>query len=184
MGRKPISKKLRFDVFKRDGFRCQYCSATPSEEVLLEVDHIHPVAEGGTNDMDNLVTSCSRCNRGKGATPLTAIPQSLEDRAAEVAEREAQIKSYYKILQARKERRDDELWMVADMFTGAFRIAEMSRNDISSIRMFIDKLDVFEVMEAMEIALDRKNSQHAVFKYFCGICWNKIKKAHGRGNEE
>lgn len=27
MARKSISKKLRFDVFKRDGFKCQYCGA-------------------------------------------------------------------------------------------------------------------------------------------------------------
>ena len=38
--RVPMSKKMRFDVFKRDGFQCQYCGSTPPS-VVLEVDHIH-----------------------------------------------------------------------------------------------------------------------------------------------
>lgn len=46
MARKAISKKTRFEVFKRDRFTCQYCGATPPG-VLLHIDHIHPVAEGG-----------------------------------------------------------------------------------------------------------------------------------------
>ena len=59
--RKGISKKTRFDVFKRDLFACQYCGAHPPG-VLLHVDHIVAVASGGTNDKDNLVTACQPCN--------------------------------------------------------------------------------------------------------------------------
>lgn len=44
MTRKPISKKLRFEVFKRDGFRCAYCGKFPPA-VILEVDHIEPIME-------------------------------------------------------------------------------------------------------------------------------------------
>jgi len=32
--RKPINKKLRFDVFKRDGFQCVYCGRTPPSVVV------------------------------------------------------------------------------------------------------------------------------------------------------
>ena len=63
--RLSLSKKLRFEVFKRDGFRCQYCGAT-APEILLVVDYAHPVLEGGTNDLLNLRTSCKLCNAGKG----------------------------------------------------------------------------------------------------------------------
>ena len=42
----PISKKLRFEVFKRDGFQCAYCGKTPPE-VSLEVDHIQPKSKKG-----------------------------------------------------------------------------------------------------------------------------------------
>ena len=63
--RKSLSKGTRFNIFKRDGFTCQYCGAQPPD-VVLEVDHILPVCEGGDNDPMNLVTSCEDCNRGKG----------------------------------------------------------------------------------------------------------------------
>lgn len=69
MARKSLSKKKRFDVFKRDSFKCQYCGKS-SPDVVLEVDHIKPVIEGGTDDITNLITSCFDCNRGKGAKLL------------------------------------------------------------------------------------------------------------------
>jgi len=68
--RKPLSAKKRFDILERDNFTCQTCGAKQSDDVLLEVDHIKPVSKGGTNDLDNLVTLCYKCNRGKGARIL------------------------------------------------------------------------------------------------------------------
>lgn len=80
--RKAIGKKDRFEVFKRDGFKCQYCGQS-APDVVLQVDHIRPVAGGGTNDILNLVTSCFDCNSGKGA-------RALDDRSA-VQRQRAQI---------------------------------------------------------------------------------------------
>jgi hypothetical protein len=65
----PISKSVRFEIFARDGFICQYCGTRPPD-VVLEVDHIYPVSKGGTDDLINLVTSCYDCNRGKSAREL------------------------------------------------------------------------------------------------------------------
>lgn len=70
--RKPISKKIRFDVLKRDNFTCQYCSAK-APDVTLEVDHITPVCKGGGNNIDNLTTACYSCNRGKSGNLLTYL---------------------------------------------------------------------------------------------------------------
>jgi hypothetical protein len=179
MARSPISKKLRFDVFKRDGFRCVYCGAHPSVEVLLEIDHIHPVAEGGTNDIDNLVTACLNCNRGKGAALLSAVPQSLEEKAQQTAEREAQVRAYYEILEAKKERKEDELWTIAEIYMQRFGDEDILRTRLASIRRFLEKLDFYEVQEAMQIAVDRMYSRVPAFNYFCGVCWRKIKRANG-----
>jgi len=55
---------LRFNVLKRDNFTCQYCGQH-APDVKLEVDHIVPIVEGGTNEESNLITSCYACNRGK-----------------------------------------------------------------------------------------------------------------------
>lgn len=68
--RLPTSKRLRFEVFKRDLFTCQYCGARPPEVVLV-VDHIMPVVGGGLTDIDNLISACLACNQGKADKPLT-----------------------------------------------------------------------------------------------------------------
>jgi hypothetical protein len=68
--RKPISPKLRFEVFKRDNFTCQYCGKK-APDVILNVDHIHPVKHGGDNKIVNLITSCLECNQGKGKRKLS-----------------------------------------------------------------------------------------------------------------
>ena len=67
--RKNISKRVRFEVFKRDNFTCQYCGKS-APQVILEIDHITPVSKGGTNDVTNLVTSCKECNRGKATRTI------------------------------------------------------------------------------------------------------------------
>jgi hypothetical protein len=67
--RKSLSKRTRFEVFKRDGFTCQYCGSRPPD-IILHCDHIDPVCEGGTDDIANLITSCADCNLGKGGIPL------------------------------------------------------------------------------------------------------------------
>jgi hypothetical protein len=57
----------RFSIFLRDGFRCHYCGASPhkSPDVKLVIDHITPKASGGTDTLDNLITSCQHCNSQK-----------------------------------------------------------------------------------------------------------------------
>jgi len=67
--RKSTSKRLRFEIFKRDGFRCVYCGATPVQSPL-HMDHVVACANGGTNEPANLVTSCADCNGGKSSVPL------------------------------------------------------------------------------------------------------------------
>jgi hypothetical protein len=70
VSRKAISKKVRFEVFKRDNFTCQYCGQA-APDVILHIDHINPVAGGGDNDILNLITSCIDCNLGKGTRELS-----------------------------------------------------------------------------------------------------------------
>lgn len=70
MKRKSISKKIRFEVYKRDKFTCQYCGRK-APDVVLNVDHIEPISKGGNNDMLNLITSCFDCNNGKRDIPLS-----------------------------------------------------------------------------------------------------------------
>lgn len=79
--RLPITAQIRFNVFKRDGFKCVYCGM-PGTHCILEVDHVVPVAEGGTNDLSNLAACCADCNSGKGSSviPIDNLPDILAQR--------------------------------------------------------------------------------------------------------
>jgi 5-methylcytosine-specific restriction protein A len=64
--RKPISKKRRKDVYKRDDYTCQNPNCIYRGKAFLTIDHRIPVSKGGTNDIDNLQAMCSKCNGAKG----------------------------------------------------------------------------------------------------------------------
>ena len=170
--RTAIGKKARFEVFKRDGFTCQYCGAKPPG-VLLQVDHIVAVASGGRNDADNLVTSCQPCNIGKGARSLTVAPQSLADKAAEVAEREAQLLGFHAIMEAKRDRLDAEVWRVLEVLYGG-NLERAPQDEYVGTLRFIERLGVHEVLGAADIALSRTRIRKP-FKYFCGVCWGKVR---------
>lgn len=70
-----IPPKKRFEVLKRDGFRCQYCGKT-GKDVTLEVDHIIPQSKWGTDEFNNLITCCRECNMWKGNEELES-PNSI-----------------------------------------------------------------------------------------------------------
>jgi hypothetical protein len=57
-------RMLREFIFDRDHYTCQYCGAT---EGPLHLDHVIPIARGGTNDPNNLTTACETCNTSKGS---------------------------------------------------------------------------------------------------------------------
>lgn len=68
--RSPLSPKMRFEVLRRDGFRCCLCGDAASNGATLHVDHRTPVAKGGLNNPENLWTLCLDCNLGKGVEEL------------------------------------------------------------------------------------------------------------------
>lgn len=62
-----MTKKLREFIKTRDNFTCCNCGNSTHVEpnLLLEIDHIIPVAKGGRTEEDNLQTLCWKCNRAK-----------------------------------------------------------------------------------------------------------------------
>lgn len=67
--RDEVSPKRRWQVLARDSFTCAYCGRKPPE-VALHVDHKVSVKDGGSDDLDNLVTACDNCNSGKAGSSL------------------------------------------------------------------------------------------------------------------
>jgi len=65
-----LTRKKRFAILKRDGYRCQLCGTSATSGAQLEVDHKTPLAAGGDHRDGNLWTLCRACNQGKGADRL------------------------------------------------------------------------------------------------------------------
>lgn len=86
--RDPIPKALRAALYERDGMRCRYCGCDvtpmvggrylPTDAVL---DHVVPLKAGGSDEPDNLVVACRRCNNSK-CDATDWVPRPLDADAA------------------------------------------------------------------------------------------------------
>jgi 5-methylcytosine-specific restriction endonuclease McrA len=57
-------------VYAKEDYKCHYCNAKDSDiDVRFSVDHLTPVSQGGTEDLDNLVCCCDIDNRAKLNNP-------------------------------------------------------------------------------------------------------------------
>lgn len=175
--RQPVQQKVRFEVFKRDLFKCQYCGRTPPN-VTLQVDHIIPVSGGGLSDQDNLITSCFDCNVGKGSRPLGSVPKPLSDRAEEIREQELQISEYSRIIADKRDRIESESFLVASVLYPNSK--SIGSREYASIKRFVTDMGFEAVLESADIASAdiasvKFNPGADRFKYFCGVCWRKIR---------
>jgi hypothetical protein len=155
MARKPLGKKLRFEVFKRDSFTCQYCGGK-SPDVVLHVDHIQPVAAGGGDDILNLVTACITCNSGKGAEKLSDNSAIAKQRAQleQLNERREQLEMLIQWRDGMSKIDDVAVERVCDEIgerTGYAPVA-VSRADIAK---WIKKFGFSEVLESAEKAFEQ-----------------------------
>ncbi|RIH83103.1 HNH endonuclease [Calidithermus terrae] len=77
---RPRVHKVRLErrnVFKRDGYVCQYCGR-PARDLTL--DHVLPRSRGGPSTWDNLVAACRPCNHKKAdRTPEEAGMKLLRE---------------------------------------------------------------------------------------------------------
>ena len=178
-----IPKSIRFEIFKRDKFTCQYCGRqTPL--VVLEIDHIIPKSKGGTDNPNNLITCCSDCNRGKAAVPLSIqkIRDTRREEIIQYREKKEQIEAYEEFLLVQ---RDEEEQTVLSVYLWWSNLSDgkyvLNDHGISTVKKFLKKLTPLELTEAMEIAAERVSVDNIEgrFKYFCGVCHNKIAEKSG-----
>lgn len=172
--RKPIPARVRFEVFKRDGFTCLYCGRKPPT-VTLEIDHVVAVANGGTNAPQNLATACSDCNGGKSAVPLSSIPPSLKAQRKVAEERRRQTEAYWAWLKENFDAREAEIDEIDKLYSDSFFEDGygLSNSARASVRHFLDKLPKQRILEA--VYLTAGAAPKKPFSYFCAICWNWIR---------
>lgn len=188
---RSISKKIRFEIFKRDNWTCRYCGKKPPG-IVLEIDHVIPIVEGGGNEAANLVTSCFDCNRGKGKYRLDKNSTAVlkEPDFAITKERLEQLKAYYEHLTEIESMIDeyvvllDEYWWHDLGRNDEYRFGEVRR---ASLRTFLHKTDYWTIRESMAIAFQTKPfwdvDDDKLYRYFCGIVNRKIRGIVWEGNE-
>lgn len=89
-----VTKRVRFEVLRRDEHTCQYCGQM-APDVALHVDHVVPVSLGGSDDPSNLVAACPDCNAGKTSiSPDSPIVAAVSARSAEFALAQANVASH------------------------------------------------------------------------------------------
>jgi hypothetical protein len=155
-----MKPKLRFEVFKRDGFHCQYCGRTVPD-VTLQADHIIPQADGGVDDIDNLITACTECNQGKGRVPLESLPERLPMPDPEDArERALQLHEYFDYQRDMAKVLDEQADYVLDRWREEFqeiRGFPQPAPSKSSVRRFLKALPLDKLLEAIDIVESRGN---------------------------
>lgn len=153
--RKTIKKSTRFEVFKRDSFTCQYCGRA-APDVVLNVDHINPVANGGDNEVINLITSCEDCNSGKGAKTLddSAVIQKQREQLEELNQKREQLEMMMAWKQGLMEMKDSEVKIYEDYMASAgnYGLSEYGRREAKKT---IKRYGIEAVLEAAEKAADQ-----------------------------
>lgn len=163
----PVTKRTRFEVFKRDNFTCRYCGKS-SPQVILEVDHIIAIANGGGDDEMNLATSCWDCNRGKSDVPLIEIMtgEDPHDKAILIAEQERQLAEYNVILAAQRKRQHSDLQVLIDYWNQLTGYTRINRRDLSYLKHCSRTYPVQVVLNFMDVA----ESRDALTLYYLAGC--------------
>lgn len=177
-----VSRRLRFEILRRDGYTCRYCGAK-APDVKLAVDHVVPQALGGTDDPTNLVTACSDCNAGKSSTsPDDVIVADVTDAARifadaiEIAVQRRRERLHATAAEVQHFRHVWDRWTYTDDDTPVPLPTswEQTIERFLSLGLTLDDLEGF-VENAMTARL-RGRGEHSEFRYFCGIAWRVVEE--------
>lgn len=169
--RKPLSKKTRFEVFKRDSFTCQYCGQK-APDVILEVDHINPVAKGGKNEILNLITSCFDCNRGKKDKVISDL-SVVEKQRLQIEELNIRRQQLEMMLNWRDGLSDLESIKnnaAIQLFNNNFSDTELNEHGEKTIKTLVKKYGLQRVLDSIEISIDKYKKSEEDFE----LCLKKV----------
>lgn len=162
-----VSKRARYEVLRRDNHTCRYCGGT-APDVALTIDHVTPVALGGTDDPGNLVVACRDCNAGKASTPPGAVL------VADVSQADLRWSAAVKRAAAIRSTQRAEFRAYLHAFDGIW-CGSCPPNAPDTIQaLFLAGLPVEELSDAVHIALSARGIQTTRFRYFCGVAWRKV----------
>lgn len=179
-----VSKRLRYEVLRRDNHACRYCGAA-APDVALTVDHVTPTALGGTDTPDNLVAACIDCNAGKSAShPGAPLLDSVSNDAIRWALAKTQAEEILK--QDAADWRQVTDWFEEVWDNNVFKwdngdwLQPLPLDWDQSLKNIMSHgLGRAFIADAVRIAINSQHVQcHNTFRYFCGICWKEIDRLH------
>jgi HNH endonuclease len=181
------SKRLRYEVLRRDNHTCRYCGRS-APEVEITVDHVIPVALGGRDEASNLVAACRDCNGGK--TSLAPDAPLVADVAADALRWSQAITAAAGEMLARASgdvdacEYFDKIW--CRYGTGPRR-KPLPKDPgwQQTVRGLLSAgLPMTVLEECVEIAMgQRKVTEENVFRYMCGVAWKKVREIQDRARE-
>lgn len=171
-----VSKRLRFEIFRRDNHACRYCGRA-APEVALTIDHVTPDTLGGPTEPGNLVTACAECNGGKSSiAPDSPVVADVKEDALRWASAMAVAAQTYEAEFDHENDLDDVFKHAWDSWTylGTKNNLPLPADWRSTIRRLrsaglTDRL----IVEAVETAMHASKVRD-VFRYFCGVAWNMV----------
>jgi hypothetical protein len=161
---RKISNALRFEVFQRDRHTCQYCGRR-APDVELEVDHLIPVARGGTDAFENLITSCRDCNSGKSAKLIERFTHGHTKESWREKIREKRIE--------RLREKHSEVEDVLDYWAECSSMHAVTNYDEEAVFRFVETYDPAWIKAAIRIATRQRRNNYV--KYVAGILKNWAK---------
>lgn len=172
-----VSKRLRFEILRRDGNACRYCGGV-APDVILHIDHVIPVALGGTDDPTNLVAACKDCNIGKSSVHSDApLVASVADDAIRWAKA---MQEAFEREVAKNEKRDDYLDAFSDAWhawrTPQDRAIPLPEDWQRSITKWYGLgLPIDLLREAIATTMPKTKVPNAdKFRYMAGVVWSTI----------
>lgn len=176
-----VSKRLRFEILRRDNHTCRYCGGT-APDVVLTVDHVVAVTLGGADDPANLVAACKDCNAGKSSVPADAplVADVAADalrwaRAMELvyearADARAQAEIAHRLFETNWNN-----WTYTD-WRGNPLTVDLPGNWRASVDQFLKAgLEMDDLIELIRVTMGARTNDE--WRYFCGCCWRRIKDA-------
>ncbi|HEY1668600.1 MAG TPA: HNH endonuclease signature motif containing protein [Trebonia sp.] len=173
-----ISKRLRYEVLRRDGYACRYCGAK-APGVELAVDHVVPKALGGTDDPSNLVAACAACNSGKtSSSPDAPLIADVDDDAVRWARamRSAADRALADLDARAAGRYQFAKWWDAWTFNdGGGTVPRPSDWGLTVDQLVAAGLPLAILEDCVDLAMGRKQVVGSEkFRYMCGVAWRKL----------
>jgi hypothetical protein len=167
-----VSKRLRYEVLRRDNHSCRYCGAA-APDAKLAIDHVTPASLGGADSPDNLVTACVDCNIGKTSSspdaPLVEDVRRDAVRWARARDAVSALLEQERDAALRPQQVFEQAW--GDTTYRYYLPASWPDSIDAFVRAGLNEDDLlFCVGRAM-----RAPGVSNRFKYFCGVAWSVVR---------